>query len=84
MQDVPLGECVPHDHDVMVELANLASCSVSADLNTIGGLPTLLDLLAGPHPSLRWRTAEVVATCVANNEPVQQVSNQVSFRQDQL
>ncbi|GAB4821321.1 hypothetical protein N2152v2_008367 [Parachlorella kessleri] len=42
------------------------------DLHTIGGLPTLLDLLQSEHSSLRWRAAEVVATCVQNNPPVQQ------------
>ncbi|KXZ51858.1 hypothetical protein GPECTOR_11g296 [Gonium pectorale] len=42
------------------------------DLHKIGGLPVLLELLDSPHPSLRWRAAEVVATCVANNPPVQQ------------
>ena len=45
----------------------------AADLTTIGGLPTLLSLLQDPHASLRWRAAEVVATCVQNNPPVQQV-----------
>ncbi len=42
-----------------------------ADLHTIGGLPTLLGLLGSPHPSLRWRAAEVAATCVQNNPSVQ-------------
>lgn len=42
-----------------------------ADLQTIGGLQTLLDLLGSPHASLRWRAAEVAATCVQNNPPVQ-------------
>ena len=42
------------------------------DLHKIGGLPPLLGLLRCRHPSLRWRAAEVVATCVANNPPVQQ------------
>lgn len=41
------------------------------DLHTIGGLPTLLSLMSSPHPSLRWRAAEVAATCMANNPPVQ-------------
>jgi hypothetical protein len=44
------------------------------DLHKIGGLPTLLELLDCRHPGLRWRAAEVVATCMANNPPVQQVS----------
>ena len=46
---------------------------LAADLHTIGGLPTLLSLLQDPHASIRWRAAEVVATCVQNNPPVQQV-----------
>jgi hypothetical protein len=44
-----------------------------ADLHKVGGLPTLLELLGSQQPSLRWRAAEVVATCVANNPPVQKV-----------
>lgn len=44
-----------------------------ADLHTIGGLPTLLDVLGCPHPSLRWRAGEVVATCMQNNESAQLV-----------
>ena len=46
----------------------------ASDLHTIGGLPTLLSLLQDSHASIRWRAAEVVATCVQNNPPVQQVS----------
>lgn len=42
-----------------------------ADLHKIGGLPTLLSLMASPHPPLRWRAAEITATCMANNPPVQ-------------
>jgi hsp70-interacting protein len=42
-----------------------------ADLHKIGGLPTLLSLMSSPHPSLRWRAAELAATCMANNPPVQ-------------
>jgi hypothetical protein len=46
----------------------------AADLHKIGGLPTLLDILSNSSaPSLQWRAAEVVATCCANNPPVQQV-----------
>jgi hsp70-interacting protein len=43
-----------------------------ADLTTIGGLQTLLGLLDSAHPPLRAAAAEVVATCVQNNPPVQQ------------
>ena len=42
-----------------------------ADLHKIGGLAPLLGLLRCRHPSLRWRAAEVIATCCANNPPVQ-------------
>jgi hypothetical protein len=45
--------------------------STQADLTSIGGLPTLLDVLQSRHASLRWRAAEVVAACVQNNPPVQ-------------
>lgn len=48
-----------------------AHCCPTADLQTIGGLQTLLELLGSPHPSLRWRAAEVAATCVQNNPPTQ-------------
>lgn len=44
---------------------------VYADLHKIGGLSTLLGLMSSPHPSLRWRAAEITATCMANNPPVQ-------------
>ncbi|GLC35278.1 hypothetical protein PLESTM_000302600, partial [Pleodorina starrii] len=50
----------------------VSSIDYARDLHKIGGLPVLLELLASPHPSLQWRAAEVVATCVANNPPVQQ------------
>ena len=49
-------------------------CSIdhARDLHKIGGLPPLLSILASPqHPSLRWRSLEVIATCAANNPPVQ-------------
>lgn len=53
--------------------ACVLKCCMHADLHTIGGLPTLLKLLQDPEASVRWRAAEVVATCVQNNPPVQQV-----------
>lgn len=31
----------------------------------------MLSLMSSPHPSLRWRAAEIAATCMANNPPVQ-------------
>ncbi len=43
------------------------------DLQTIGGLPTLLHLLEDPSALLRAKAAEVVATCAQNNPPVQKV-----------
>ena len=51
----------------------LKLCCVSADLQKIGGLPVLLSLLRSQHASLRSKAAELVATCVQNNPPVQQV-----------
>ncbi|KAL4855954.1 Hsp70-binding protein 1 [Chlorella vulgaris] len=47
------------------------SIDLARDLHTIGGLTTLLELLDSPHPSLRWRAAEVAATCAQNNPDVQ-------------
>lgn len=49
----------------------VSSIDYARDLHKIGGLPTLLKLLHCNHPSLRWRAAEVVSTCVQNNPPVQ-------------
>ena len=51
----------------------LMLCCVFADLQKIGGLPVLLSLLRSQHASLRSKAAELVATCVQNNPPVQQV-----------
>lgn len=51
-----------------------AACpGACSDLRSIGGLPILLALLESEEPSLRWRAAEVLATCAQNNPPVQQV-----------
>lgn len=47
------------------------SIDAARDLATIGGLPTLTQLLASPAPGLRWRAAEVAAACVQNNPEVQ-------------
>jgi hsp70-interacting protein len=58
--------------DELVEIVE--SIDYARDLATIGGLSTLLDLLSlssTPHPSLRWKSAEVIATCVQNNPAVQ-------------
>lgn len=43
-----------------------------ADLTSIGGVETLMALMRDPEPSLRWRAAEVAATCAQNNPPVQE------------
>eukprot|EP00798_Chlamydomonas_sp_ICE-L_P004829 gene4829-34575_t len=54
----------------LMEIVEHIDCA--RDLHKIGGLPTLMELLRSRHPSLRWRAAEVAATCMQNNEPVQQ------------
>lgn len=63
--------------DELMEIVE--SIDQAKDLSTVGGLPTLLHLLSSSHPSLRWRAAEVLATCCQNNPEVQQVffDNQV-------
>jgi len=59
--------------ELLEELMDIVSSIDHArDLHKIGGLPPLMSLLNCVHPSLRWRAAEVVATCCANNPPVQQ------------
>eukprot|EP00775_Hariotina_reticulata_P008959 gene8959-9135_t len=55
--------------DELMELVE--SLDHARDLHKIGGLPTLLQLMSSQHPSLRWRAAEIAATCMANNPPVQ-------------
>jgi hsp70-interacting protein len=55
--------------DELMEIVE--SIDQAKDLSTIGGLHTLLHLLSSPHASLRWRAAEVIATCVQNNPEVQ-------------
>jgi hypothetical protein len=55
--------------DELMEIVE--SIDQAKDLSTVGGLPTLLNLLSSPHESLRWRAAEVIATCVQNNPEVQ-------------
>lgn len=67
-QDTRLAE----KEALLEELMDIVeSLDYARDLHKVGGLPTLLELLASPHASLRWRAAEVVATCVQNNPPVQ-------------
>lgn len=66
--DVPLTE----KEDLLEELMEIVeSIDYARDLEKIGGIDMLLDLLSSKHASLRWRAAEVVATCVQNNQPVQ-------------
>ncbi|KIZ03162.1 hypothetical protein MNEG_4796 [Monoraphidium neglectum] len=55
--------------DELVEIVE--SIDQARDLHKVGGLETLLSLMRCPHPSLRWRAAEVAATCMAGNPPVQ-------------
>ncbi|GBF98487.1 hypothetical protein Rsub_11697 [Raphidocelis subcapitata] len=55
--------------DELMEIVE--SVDYARDLSKVGGLDTLLALMACPYPSLRWRAAEVAATCMANNPPVQ-------------
>ncbi|KAF8059979.1 RMDN1 [Scenedesmus sp. PABB004] len=55
--------------DELLEIVE--SVDHARDLHTIGGLPTLLALTSSLHASLRWRAAEIMGTCMANNPPVQ-------------
>ena len=68
---------VARSGDLSQDAPSMHACMLSAclraDLHSIGGLPTVLKLLQDPEASVRWRAAEVVATCVQNNPPVQQV-----------
>ncbi|KAL6745404.1 armadillo-type protein [Haematococcus lacustris] len=70
------GAPVPSLADMEEQLDELmdivTSIDFARDLHKVGGLSTLLALLACPQHSLQWRAAEVAATCMANNPPVQQ------------
>ncbi|PNH10032.1 Nucleotide exchange factor SIL1 [Tetrabaena socialis] len=71
--DLDAGDDLGEREALLEELMDIvSSIDYARDLHKLGGLPTLLELLESPHPSIRWRAAEVVATCVANNPPVQQ------------
>lgn len=59
-----------HLLDELIEIVE--SIDYARDLRSIGGLPILLALLQCEEPSLRWRAAEVLATCAQNNPPVQE------------
>ncbi|KAG2434467.1 hypothetical protein HYH02_012296 [Chlamydomonas schloesseri] len=64
---------VEEKEQLLEELMDIVgSIDYARDLHKIGGVPVLLELLESPAPGLRWRAAEVVATCVANNPPVQE------------
>jgi hsp70-interacting protein len=57
---------------LLEELVDLVeNIDLARDLSAIGGLPTLVSLLGGPHASLRWRAAEVAAACAQNHPDVQ-------------
>jgi hsp70-interacting protein len=47
------------------------SIDFARDLKSIGGFPVLKALVECDHPTLRWRAAEVMATCCQNNLSVQ-------------
>ena len=59
-------------HNVQVSMYTERNHSVRSDLTHIGGLPMLLALLESQYAPLRASAAEVVATCVQSNTPVQQ------------
>ncbi|BES95053.1 HSP70 Hypothetical protein protein [Nesidiocoris tenuis] len=51
--------------DVIIEhVDNLDNANVFVRLE---GFPTLAECLESPHPSIRWRAAEIVAICTQNN-----------------
>lgn len=65
-EQVRTAECLLEELMEIVE-----SIDFARDLRSIGGLPVLKALVQGVHPSLRWRAADVIATCCQNNLPVQ-------------
>lgn len=67
-------------YNLLEELQEIVeSLDFAQDLHRIGGLPTLLALMGSNDPGLRWRAAEVLATCVANHISVQQVGSAAMF-----
>mmetsp|Transcript_42489 Transcript_42489/g.51565 ORF Transcript_42489/g.51565 Transcript_42489/m.51565 type:complete len:306 (-) Transcript_42489:435-1352(-) len=65
-------EMVEVKEGILEELQDIVeSIDRARDLKQIGGFPVLMELLASKHEGLRWRSAEVLATCVQNNPPVQ-------------
>eukprot|EP00200_Dunaliella_tertiolecta_P010176 CAMPEP_0202370086 /NCGR_PEP_ID=MMETSP1127-20130417/1789_1 /ASSEMBLY_ACC=CAM_ASM_000462 /TAXON_ID=3047 /ORGANISM="Dunaliella tertiolecta, Strain CCMP1320" /LENGTH=466 /DNA_ID=CAMNT_0048965945 /DNA_START=1559 /DNA_END=2959 /DNA_ORIENTATION=+ len=73
-QQPPLTLSLEDKEALLEELTDwVTSIDNARDLHSIGGLPTLLSLMdSSVAPSLRWRAAEVAATCMANNPAVQQ------------
>ncbi|KAF5833821.1 armadillo-type protein [Dunaliella salina] len=73
-QQPSLALSLEDEEALLEELADwVTSIDHARDLHAIGGLPTLLGLMDNnTAPSLRWRAAEVAATCMANNPAVQQ------------
>ena len=67
--------CPPYHHCLQCKISGakhlLNQCRCWADFDRIGGLPTLLSLLASEHAGLRWRAAEVAAAAAQSNPPVQ-------------
>ncbi len=62
-----------HKARLLDELLDLVeSIDQAKDLSTIGGLSTLLHVIAGGAPGLQWRACEVIATCAQNNPSVQE------------
>lgn len=65
-------EDVQHAEALLEELNEIVeSIDFARDLRSIGGLPVLMSLMQSPHTSLRWRAANVIATCCQNHLPVQ-------------
>ena len=65
-QDIQNAERLLEELSDIVEEIDFAR-----DLRSIGGLPVLKSLVQCDHPTLRWRAADVIATCCQNNLPVQ-------------
>ncbi|KAK9904287.1 hypothetical protein WJX75_008419 [Coccomyxa subellipsoidea] len=68
--DAQVGEKLKLLDDLMEIVEQI---DYARDLTHIGGLPTLLGLLGSCHAPVRASAAEVVATCVQNHPPVQQM-----------
>ncbi|KAK3250307.1 hypothetical protein CYMTET_28944 [Cymbomonas tetramitiformis] len=72
-EGVSEAELVETKEELLEELQDIVdSIDRARDLTSIGGFPVLMELLSSRHEGLRWRSAEVIATSVQNNPPVQQ------------